>query len=328
LEQEPQDRFASAEELRLALQNFLTHRGSIRLAEEAAEQAETMAAPSNDSATDEELVALFSSAAFGFRQALHTWPENRVARGGLRSLLIARCERLLDKGNVGAAASLLDEVHDPPAELSRRVHEAQQEADERAARIAELKTFRDARDTRIGQGPRVFIASVLGLLFTVLPLFRIVGPTLAPGEIFAAYITGPALSLVLFGGLFVWAREAMTRTIVNRQTAWSILVLLSYQIILTLLCWANGTSEQLLLTLLFLLWSVMASMYAVAVERRTVPMALGYVSALAASTIWPAAGVWLMSAANAVFTVNAMVIWRAPRGTDQPEDASADALVR
>ena len=80
---EPEDRFASVEDFAAALDDFLEHRQSLELTDEAdarLPELRRLAAASADS--DEELHRVAGELRFAYRQALKTWPGNSRARAG------------------------------------------------------------------------------------------------------------------------------------------------------------------------------------------------------------------------------------------------------
>src|SRR5262249_29165465 len=104
----PDDRFASADELRLAIADFLRHRGSIELTEQAeARLSELEAAAQSE---DAKRRALFAEARFGFAQALRSWPDNERAMRGQRDALRSMIAHELAQGDPRAAARLLEEL--------------------------------------------------------------------------------------------------------------------------------------------------------------------------------------------------------------------------
>lgn len=110
------DRYQTAGEVRLALEKYLSHRGSVQLADVAEQHLDELTglpvSPSRwgpVAAQDRELrLTLATQARFGFEQALHTWPENRRAREGLQTALEWMIQFELDRENVEAAAALMN----------------------------------------------------------------------------------------------------------------------------------------------------------------------------------------------------------------------------
>ena len=306
---DPADRYASAEELRLALQDFLEHRGSLQLAAEAARKADLVVAMARQGREPDDLRELYEGARFGFEQALHAWPENPKAQEGLRCLHVHRCRYALHQGNAAQAAELMAALDDPPADLVAAVQQALADEQGRTARLTQLQAFRDDMDVRIGQRTRVFLVGLLGLGWTTVPVLRHLSPPAAPDEHFSGFIIVPSLFLVLFLGLLLWARDSMTRTAINRRTAWSVITLLLFQIVMTAITWSMGLEPTQMMTVNFVLWSLCATMFTIAVDRRTLPMTLGFVAGLAGAVAFPHVIYLLMSAACFGMTLNALVIW-------------------
>ncbi len=306
---DPQERYVSAEALRLALQDFLEHRGSIRLAEQACAQAALLDGALAQGSSEDVIRGLFSAARFGFEQALHAWPHNEVARSRLRSLQITRCTHALKNGNAAHAAEFLAEIDDPPAALQEEIAQALEQRAGDAVRLADLQQFADNMDLRIGQRTRVFIVGLMGLLWTAAPIARHVGGDVSAEQAVIMMIGFPAGFLVLLGGLLIWARDSMTRTVINRRTGWTAVALLSFQIVQTAVGWSMHLQHLQIMTLNFVLWSLCAVLYTIAVERRMLPMAAGFVLCMALTARWPEL-VWILTAvANAGLVINALVVW-------------------
>lgn len=123
LARDPEARFGDAASFADALREYLVHRSSMQLTEEAqVRAAELDARASTDEAA--EVRRLFHESRFGFDQALLGWPDNRAAREGRHALLASMIEIELAQGSAGAALTLLHTLEDEPPELGARVREA------------------------------------------------------------------------------------------------------------------------------------------------------------------------------------------------------------
>ena len=312
MDPDPDARFESAEQLRLALIGFLEHRGSLKLAAEAearlTELLEEKAAPAGD--PDEKrlrLYHLFGECKFGFLEALRAWRENEQAQAGLRRALITMIELELEQGDPKAAALLLAEVSDPPAELSARV------AAERATRAAE-----DARraglardhDPSIGRRTRVFVSVVLGTIWTVSPLGLWVRAQLGhPLRSYGEALFGTSSILVVAVGLGYWARESLARTALNRRLTRMVATMLCGQIALLGASWWLGIDERHAPGLLLFLYAVLVGAAAATIESRFWPAVLAYAVALASATLMPEHVFLFESLANLVLTINVILMW-------------------
>jgi len=111
MRREPAERHPSATALASELEAFLRHRASLQTSQEAARrltELETLLAddaPPNHS----QLYELFGQCRFGFRQALRTHPSNPQATRGLATAIEAMVAHELDRGELGAAAALLEQ---------------------------------------------------------------------------------------------------------------------------------------------------------------------------------------------------------------------------
>lgn len=122
LARDPEARFGDAASFADALREYLVHRSSMQLTEEAqVRAAELDSRASTDAAQSSRL---FHEARFGFDQALLAWPDNRAARAGRHALLASMIDIELAQGNATAALTLLHTLEDEPPELGARVREA------------------------------------------------------------------------------------------------------------------------------------------------------------------------------------------------------------
>lgn len=104
----PEERFASAEELRGRIEWYLRHRGSLAISAEATRRLGDMemlvASNAPAESLHDPLYHLFAECRFGFRQALKESPDNESARAGLRRAIETIVRYELDRGAADAAA--------------------------------------------------------------------------------------------------------------------------------------------------------------------------------------------------------------------------------
>ena len=157
---EPTERFASALELRKALADFLTHRGSIALAEEARGRLDALSrlleSGGSERAPEDLKLAyqLASEARFGFTQALKEWAVNPSARGGLTATIVSSAELELRQGHVQTAEALLAELGEIPAELAERVRRARKAHARSLAENDRLRAMAHDMDTSVAERER------------------------------------------------------------------------------------------------------------------------------------------------------------------------------
>ncbi len=320
------DRWDSVEALQRALRDYLARRASDRLAARAAEQLTeleaTIAAPTGDPAGKREQVyGLFGACRFGFHEALAGHRDNQSAAAGLRRALEVMAEFELDAGEARAALNLLAEHTAPPEALLARARAAATEAERRAAELAELER---RLDWTIGTRTRTFLVGLLGALFTVFPLIT----GLSNGRL-ALHTYGEQLAwsggfLVVVLLLGLWARESMSKTIVNQRVFASILFLFVAQATLHAGLWMAGAPLLLSQLGMMIVWVAVSGMFAIAIDRRMSVAAAGYLVAFLVAARFPAERWFAMSAANGLMTVNGVWVWKPEQLHRSAEERAAD----
>jgi serine/threonine-protein kinase len=307
LDADPDARFESAEQLRLAVQGYLQHHGSQELAKEAAQRLlelrVELARPA-DAVDRDALYNLFGAARFGFQQALRAWRENEAASAGLREATLLLVEHELAADDVRAAAALLAELHPPPPELVARVALAKKRLDEERARAA-----RAAQDflPEVGRRTRTFLALTLGAVWSIVPFLSGV---LDSTPSISRWVYWSLGFLAVLAGVGVWARDTLTKTAFNRRMGSAVLLLFVSQLVLSAGAWLLGFEiVQFQVTMLFV-WFLTAASVAVMLEPRVGPAAGGYLLAFLVAAWRPHWVHITMSLSNLVLTVNLVAVWR------------------
>ena len=305
---DPAERYESVEALRLDLQAYLEHRGSARLADLAGEKLDqllaTLAGPERER---EQVYRLFGACRFGFHEALVAWRGNEEARRGLVRATCAVAEYELGGDDPRAAVALLTELDAPPAELLARARAA---AAAHAERQLALEKLRAEHDARTGTRTRTFIAMLLGTMFTVFPLIAALRPEIVAMRTHPHLVLWSCGFLVIVLGLGYWARESMTKTVVNRRVFAAAVFLFVCQAAMAIGTWRLGVTVMQTEVLMMYLWIAISGMIAIGIDRRLAPSTLGYVAAASFASVYPELRFFAMSAANLVFTVNAVWYWR------------------
>jgi hypothetical protein len=307
---DPRERFASAEQLRAALQAFLRHRGSIRLTEQAeARLLELEAALAEPDAPRRQ--ELFAQVRFGFEQARSSWPDNARAQLGLRQGFSKMIDYELEHGDVQNAAGLATQIEGLPPELLARLELA---LGQRRASLDELEQLRRDQDLRIGQRTRVFVVLVLGVLWTVLPpLDRWLFSNRTPDQEFAVYLAVPLVSLLVLAGLRIWARDSLTRTRINRMVVSTIAIVLIGQALLMIGGRLMGLGVFEAMVPGFLLTACVVALAALFIDRRALWVALGYFVAFVVTVPYPEHYTYALATANLVFVLVLGFSWRPER---------------
>lgn len=268
LHREPSLRFEDAEELRLTIEEFLRHRGSSRLALDAQQSLDVLLRTLSDAPAGEErnlaVFNLLGECRFGYRAALSAWAGNEAARRGLDRALLAVAEHELNEGDPHAASLLLREVSSPPAALLAKVEQA-----ERArAEEDERRRQRDQdHDASIGTRTRSALGALFGLVWTGTPLAAWAGAVGDGTPTHAANI-GSSVGLIVIGALlWVWARDSLSKTRLNRGLVGSVAAHFGAQLMLSVGAYWTGMPPAQGLLLLILLWALTLSLLAIWAER-------------------------------------------------------------
>lgn len=166
LDPDPKRRMASPEELRLAVEAFLQHRGALRLAErgdQARAKAAAASAAGDDGAWDHSTWDhSILAAELSYHAALEDWPGCEAAAAGSRQLAMLRIEHALARDDIPTATRVAEGQRDLPDELSQRVEAAQAQAAEQEARLSRL--VKDA-DRGLGHRMRGIFGAAFGALW-------------------------------------------------------------------------------------------------------------------------------------------------------------------
>jgi hypothetical protein len=337
---DPAARFPTAEALRLALQDFLRHRGSARLCFEASQKLSafegallafrgdlpedvvaeleahvaevTLDAPVPKGATDRaRLYDLFGACRFGFQQALVEGPDNPVAKDGLERAVCLMAQFELAQGNLSAAELLAMELKRPPKSLRHQLRRHQHEEERRLRALEQLQR---EHDPNVGVRTRAALAVVLGLAWTLSPLLA--EPWLPEGR-------GMLLTTSLWSGAFLAAgaalairtRRVMTASALNRGLLGTLFLTLIGQLALNAGVALSGAPPIMSQVMRFFLWAAATAMVSITLDRRLWYAAALYLLGFFAASAWPGSLYRLMAFCNLAFTVNALVIWwpRRPR---------------
>ncbi|MCA3016083.1 MAG: serine/threonine protein kinase [Myxococcaceae bacterium] len=313
LARRPEDRPASAAEVRRALEAFLEHQGSRELAAQSIERTEELERALADDSPDGARVArLFSECRFGFQQALRSWPGNTLAADGYARAIARMVHVELERGSVGAARALLAELPQPPAELAAAVERAEAVAAEKARELSRLQRVAERYDPLAGYQRRFVMGFVLGALWVLGPLVRLV---LKRQGVFDDDLVGALPVAVLSIGVILFLERRSgdaPRTALNQQLARFLLFAMAFQVVATVVVYglldvrlgARGNA------VLLAYWGMLAGIVAILFIVDVWPAALGYwVTALLAWR-WPASEDALNSLGNLVTVVSLIRAFR------------------
>ena len=310
MSRDPRERFASAEELRLALLAYIRHRGSRKLAFEAKQSLHRLLHTlEHDAPSEERTLAVFNllgECRFGYRAALSAWEGNPVARKGLDRALLAVTEHELGCGDANAAAMLLREVSEKPPEMVAKVEAAQKARAEGDARLRRLDLD---LDPTVGSRTRVFVGVVFGAVWTTIPLLEWWLTSYGFAATHLVTLLFSLAFLALGGAVFLWARDSLSKTLLNRRLSMTLGAHLSLQMVLAAGAWISGMSAVDSQRLHVMLWALTETLLGIWLERwLLLPGTLSAASFIAASAfprwLYP-----LMSIDNLVLTAVVVHVW-------------------
>jgi serine/threonine-protein kinase len=151
----PDARLTTALDFRNALADFLRHKSSITLADEASERLARLESLLDECAADtppEDLrraYQLVSECRFGFAQALKEWNENAQARSGLSRTVLRAIDLELRQGHVQVAEALLAELGDAPPEVKELVRLARKDLARSLAEDQRLRALAREQDSSV-----------------------------------------------------------------------------------------------------------------------------------------------------------------------------------
>jgi serine/threonine-protein kinase len=310
LARDPANRFESAEALKKTVEDYLAHRGSRKLARDAKRSLDALLKTiADDAPSEERTLAIFNllgECRFGYRAAIAAWSGNVAARRGLDRALLAVVDLEVTEGDPKTAAALLREVAEPPAENVARVDAAIRA---RAEEEQRLKKIEQDMDPAIGTRTRTMLGVIFGAAWTLLPLVGWWIVRAGRPASHWALVGGSAGSLTLGVVLYSWARETLTKTLLNRRLAQTLALQMILQLVLSLgAYWIGLTPEQSGILHLFA-WASVQTALSLWVQPwfglSAVVCAAGFLlNAREPTLLYPT-----MSICNAVFMIILVRIW-------------------
>ncbi len=128
---QPEDRYASVNDLQAAIRDYQSHAQSVQLTERAFGELEL--AQADDSYSH------FAKALFGFQEAIVLWPGNARAAQGARRASFEYASSAFRRGDYDLAVSLLDPQLDDHASLLQQLEVAKAERASRQRRLQTVK---------------------------------------------------------------------------------------------------------------------------------------------------------------------------------------------
>lgn len=232
---DPNARHASALELRQAVADYLRHKGSIVLADEASERLarlEALLAESADGCAPSDLrraYQLVSECRFGFAQSLKEWNDNTHARDGLVRTVMQAVDLELRQGHVQVAEALLAELGTPPPELKERVRRAQKDAARTRAEDERLRALAHEQDSSVAGRERTKGLAAMTGAAMALSAFALSQPNPAKIKPEGLFVFGVVVFAVTLLVTALWRKRLFANQFSRRMTG---LMLLSGALLL------------------------------------------------------------------------------------------------
>jgi serine/threonine-protein kinase len=298
----PADRPPSAEAFRRAVQSWLKERDADALAEAgvAALPALQSAAGAGDAAG---IAATFAAVRVSCEQAIVRSPDHPGARTTLDAALTHMVHFELAHGTARAASAWLTELPAPPEALVETVRAAVRAEEARNAAAAQLMAD---NDPGAGVRTRAFVTVLLGALFTFVP--ALVGRfDRDPG--LADLAVGAAAMLACVLGLWVWARDSLGRSALNRAFIRTTAAIPAIEILPLASAERLGLDAVRAVVLFPLLTGVSCLVMASTLEPFLVTPGLVYLATFVGAASLPALRWEWMAVGNAVPTAVALARW-------------------
>lgn len=269
---DPNERFASAEELKSRVEWYLRHRGSLALSDAAAARAREMVrvieSGGEPDAVRDKVHHLFAEIRFGFRQALLASADNEVARAGLRQATRLVVEYELASGTPEAAASALAELEEPPPELAAKVAAALKAREAEKERVAHLERMQAQLDPTVGQRTRMAAGLMVGASWVLTP--ELAGWFLHrhPETTYTALYVFTFAQAAVAAVVERWGRESLSKTAINRRTAAMVTLMFAMQFVLQVSGKLLELPLEKVLPLHIFVWFACIASYTLLLDRR------------------------------------------------------------
>ena len=308
-----EQRFQSAEAFKTALEDFLHHRDSVAVSDEAEQRLERLEGLLDDEHDDEfEIHDLYGECRFGFRQALRMWPGNRAAREGLRTCLQRMARYFLDDENLAAARTCLAEMDEPPGELVDEMDALEARLASQKEELERLKKMEKQLDLKTAMTSRSIVVAVIGVLWTISTLLFIwareeVGPF---AEFTFAHFAVTLRSVVIVVVPTLLFRKRLFSNVANRRLMLSLYGLIACLVVVRYAMWQLDATLIVAQSADTVLYGMFAIAIGLMSDNRIALLSLLFFAVVALGVVWPALQLYFSAVAGLLFCLSVAWFWR------------------
>ncbi len=236
---DPEDRYATADELRRAVQTFRSHRASIELAHQATTARHELEELVADGAPEASIREKFDEARFGFEHALQVWDDNPEAVDGLRAITIEMAWKEVRSGRLESVESHVIRLKDVPTDLREAVETLRAEAAEEREEIEGLRELERDTSIQTGANYRMWGAAIAWGVLTVAPLLgrTVVDPL---GTELGTFVLHGGLMCFILCTLVFFFRGGLFANEANKRIALLIIVFALSLPLMRYVSWQSG----------------------------------------------------------------------------------------
>jgi serine/threonine-protein kinase len=305
----PSTRYATALEVRGALEAFLEHQGSRELEQQAESRASELLTLLKGTADPLRVSRLFSECRFGFQQALRSWPANARAERGLEVAVEGMIAFELRGGSARHAEALLRELKSPTTALTEAVAQALAREVAKDEELKRLQAVERAYDPRAGGQQRLLVALAVGVAWIFVPLIGAQFIARSPG--YEGLLSAPPALLSAAAVAFFGRRLSGGKTVLNLQLLRILVFCMFAQGCgLVAIHFLFGDLGARVVPLEASYWCLVAGIVAVGIIPEAWVSFLGYGSSVVISALWPDWRYEGVAFSNFMLCVNVAYVWR------------------
>ncbi len=315
LQRNPADRYQTAREFRLAIEDFRRFRGARELVA-LGHRRLSFAREQLQEDADADVGRELESAREAFEDALGIHIDLRSARDGLQEALIELIEFELRVGHADYAMKLTEHLPTPVPELKQRCFQAVEQAQEKVESLkSDLERLQREVDPRVAGRAKAMMWMAIGLTIAI--------PQLAPAafghrpsveEVLASH-SGFAVILVLIVMRF---RQKLASTLTNRVLVGTILAMVAFSLVPRIVALAGQVELGIALGIDLAMVACFTFFFIATVDRRLQACFPGYVAGAAGCFVYPDQAFWVFPTTHLVnMTILAIVYWFAAEPESQ-----------